>query len=629
MDSPYKQILGKITSELERAVKECGYECEIPQTLSMSKAFGDISSTCALKIAKQKSLNAVDVAQRISAKIPNKEYIEGVTTENGFVNFRLERHAVAALVVSRITAERDAYVGSSIGNGKRAIVEYISANPIHPLHLGQLRNALIGDVVSNIYVACGYKVERENYIDDLGRQAAMAVWGSLHNDMLGIGPQGDEKYDHYLGKIYVAVNRYLEEHKDASADIDNTLVLIDQSGTYEAKFLREMVEQYLMAEYQTAFSFGMYQDVLVWESDVVRNKLLEKAMTLMEQKGIAKKAGEGKYAGCMIIDFKDIKDLPQEFANLTEDSKVLIRSNGTPNYLAKDIGFHMWKFGLLEDTFKYKEFIKEQPNGRPIYTTAEDGTAMNFGNADITINVIDARQIYEQALVKLSLDAMGYSEKAEGFRHLAYGVVELEGSVALAGRKGTWIGNTADDLIREAREKAKTLIGSRFALGEDEKERISSEVAVAAIRFEFMKLSHEKKLVFSWSRALNFEGDSGPYCQYMHARATRILENAGSREMHGEAYLKAEVSDVEFSLLKMLMQAQEITEKACTEVKPNVIIDYISDLASAFSKFYEQKPVLKAGTEEEKSARLSLTGSFRQVMAGMLKLCGITPIERM
>lgn len=629
MNSPYKEVFSQVSSELERAVKECGYEADVQSTISISKGFGDMSSTCALKIAKQKSLNALEVAKQIGSKIGKSRYIESVTTENGFVNFRLNRQAVASLVISTIAREQAAYANSSIGRGKRAIIEYISANPIHPLHVGQLRNALIGDVVSNIYGACSYELERENYIDDLGRQAAMAVWGSMHLDLLGVGPQGEEKYDHYLGKIYVAVNKYLDEHKEATEEIDKLLVLIEREGTYESQFLRDMVEQYIEAEYQTAFGLGIYQDLLVWESDVVKNQLLEKAMALMESKGITKKATEGKYTGCMIIDFKDIKDLPQELANLNEDSKVLIRSNGTPNYLAKDIAFHMWKFGLLENTFKYKEFMAAQPNGKPLYTTADDGRAMDFGNAAITVNVIDVRQSYEQFLVKLSLDAMGFKEKAEGFRHLAYGVVELENSTALAGRKGTWIGNTADDLIREARDKAKTMIGSRFALGETEKERISAEVAVAAIRFEFLKLSHEKKLVFSWDRALNFEGDSGPYCQYMHARAMRILENAGNAEIRGDAYMDAEVSDVEFELVKMLMQAQEVTEKACSEVKPNVVVDYISDLASMFAKFYEQKPVLKAGTEQEKLARLSLTSAFRLVMAGMLGLCGITPIERM
>ncbi len=629
MKSPYSEIMCEIAEQLEGSIAKCGYECDVLPTIGMAKGFGDISSTCALKIAKQRSMPAAEVAAQIASNMQKGGHIKDITTENGFVNFHLERSAVASLVTSRIASDGSSYAGSAIGSGKRAVIEYISANPIHPLHLGQLRNALIGDVVSNIYEACGYGVERENYIDDLGRQAAMVVWGSLHKELLGIGSQAEEKYDHYIGKIYVAVNRYIEEHKETNEEIDNMLVLIEQHGTYEALFLREMVEQYLNAEYQTAFSFGMYQDLLVWESDVVRNKLLEKAMALMEKKGVAKKAPPGKYEGCMIIDFKDIKDLPQEFANLNEDSKVLIRSNGTPNYLAKDIAFHMWKFGLLENPFRYRKFMEKQPNGKPIFTTAEEGAPMDFGNTDMAINVIDVRQSYEQALVKLSLDALGHHDKAEGFRHLAYGVVELEGSVALAGRKGTWVGNTADDLIREARDKAKMLIGDRFALGEDEKERISAEVAIAAIRFEFLKLSHEKKLVFSWSRALNFEGDSGPYCQYMHARATRLLENAGAVRARGDAYAGTEVSDVEFNLVKMLMQAQEITEKACTEAKPNVIVDYISDLASAFAKFYEQKPVLKADTEREKLARLSLTSSFRQVMASMLELCGITPIARM
>ena len=627
MKSPYAEVRNEIAMLLERALKDSNYACDVLPTLDWSKSFGDITSTCALKIAKQMSLSAVDVANSIAARLQKGNYIESVTTENGFVNIKLNRDAVAELLVSKVLEERDSYVRSGIGTGKRAISEYISANPIHPLHVGQARSALLGDVVSNIYEACGFAVERENYIDDLGRQAAEVVWGSAHLDVLGIGPQASEKYDHYLGKIYVAVNEYAKSH-DIEGEINDVIMLMEQPGTYESKFLKEMVEQFISAEYATAFSLGVYQDVLVWESEIVRNKLFEKAMELLEEKNVAKKVADGKYAGCTVIDFNDVHDLPPEFSNLKEDMKVLVRSNGTPNYVAKDIAFHLWKFGLLPNTFRYKEFIHAQPNGKPLYTTADDGTPMDFGNADITMNAIDARQSYEQSLVKLALEALGYRDKAMGFRHLAYGVVELEGSVALAGRKGTWLGYTADDLVREAREKAMTLIGTRFQLSDEERERIAKDVALAAIRFEFLKLSQEKKLVFSWERALNFEGASGPYCQYMFARASRILESAGSSAVTRAAHISLS-SDVEFSLVKLLMQAQDVLEKACTETKPNILIDYITGLAAEFAKFYEQKPVLKAESAQERDSRLALVSAFKQVMGGMLKVCGITPIERM
>ncbi|MCL5099725.1 MAG: arginine--tRNA ligase [Candidatus Marsarchaeota archaeon] len=627
MKSPYTKILNEITALLENALKDCGYSCDVAPTIDVSRGFGDIASTCALKIAKQMSLSAVDVAGKIAAKLQKGRYIENVTTENGFVNIKLNRDEVSGLLMSTIRAEREAYIRSGIGAGKRTISEYISANPIHPLHVGQVRSALLGDVVSNLYWACGYTVERENYIDDLGRQAAQVVWGSAHLELIGVGQQSGEKYDHYLGKIYVAVNEYARSH-DIENEISNTILLMEQDGTYESKFLGEMVEQFINAEYATAFGLGVYQDVLVWESDIVRNKLLEKSMEMLDKKGVAKKVSDGKYAGCTVIDFKDVKDLPQEFLNLKEDMKVLIRSNGTPNYVAKDIAFHLWKFGLLPNTFRYKEFIHAQPNGKPLYTTAQEGEPMDFGNADITINSIDVRQSYEQSLVKLSLDALGYPDKAAGFRHLSYGVVELEGSVALAGRKGTWQGYTADDLVREAQEKAKTLIGTRFQLGEDEREKIAKDVAVAAIRFEFLKLSQEKKLVFSWERALNFEGASGPYCQYMFARAARILESAGAIETNPGSKISLP-SEIEFSVVKLLTRAQNVVEKACIETKPNVIIDYITDLAVEFAKFYEQKPVLKAESETERSSRLALVGAFKLVMDSMLRICGITPIERM
>ena len=225
----------------------------------------------------------------------------------------------------------------------------------------------------------------------------------------------------------------------------------------------------------------------------------------------------GKYSGCVIIALAKLKNLPKEFQGLREEAKVLIRSNGAPNYLAKDIAFHMWKFGLLEDAFRYGVFMERQPNGKPLYTTNNSGSAMTFGNAKKSVNVIDYRQSSEQLMIKVIFDAMGRSDAAQGLNHLAYGVVELENGI-LAGRKGTWVGFTADDLLREATEKAITLISERFKDDKRNRAEIASAVALGAIKFEFLKYSPEKNITFSWKNALNFEGNSGPYCQYMHAR---------------------------------------------------------------------------------------------------------------
>jgi arginyl-tRNA synthetase len=646
---------GQLVAALTEAARLCGYpteENEVGQSIDMARGYGDISSTIALRIGKKLDKNPIDIANAIASKTKMPKCIKEITKENGFINFHIDREIFPVLVLPEILKQKDSYTRSNLGNGKKAIVEYPSVNPVHPWHVGQVRSALLGDTVANIMERCGYITERIDYIDDLGLQVAEVIWGWLHPGVLNDYIQGEDlksidlllglskpnlttpkdgkgkRVDYIIGEIYVAVNKYMNDHK-IDDQVKDVLKLMEQPGTREAKLARSIAEYYVRAEYETAFAYNMYHSALIWESDIIRDRMLERALDKLKGSKIVKVATDEKYANCLVIDFNSVENLPQEFKGLKEEVKVLIRSNGTPNYLAKDIAFHMWKFGIIPSSFTYTKFIDKQPNGVALYTTGAEGAQMDFGDASIAVNTIDSRQSYEQALVRLAIKETGYPQKASGFKHLAYGIVELE-SGALAGRKGTWIGYTADDLLREAREKALSLIGERFKLSDEEKVGIANETALSAIKFEFLRLSSEKNLVFSWERALNFEGNSGPYCEYMYARSTRIMENAGVKDgALGMAEFALLNSEIEFELIKKMSIAKDILEKSCNEYKPNMIVEYMCELALLFGKFYEQKQVLKATTDAERVARLAIVECFRTVMQGMFRACGVNPINRM
>ena len=190
------------------------------------------------------------------------------------------------------------------------------------------------------------------------------------------------------------------------------------------------------------------------------------------------------------------------------------------------------------------------------------------------------------------------------------------------------MGYSADDLLREIKSKASNLINEKFSFDKAESDKIAKSVALAAIKFEFLKIAPEKKIIFSWERALNFEGNSGPYAQYMHARATRILEGAPENVLDNlETPLK--ISDNEFALVKLISKEMAVLEKATYELRPNVITEYINELASAFATFYEQSPILKADSGQEKIFRIRLTACFRDVMRNMLQLLGMEALEKM
>ncbi|MDE1833447.1 MAG: arginine--tRNA ligase [Candidatus Micrarchaeota archaeon] len=621
MDSPYSAIIEALRESLSSAAQAAGYEIDAAEiSVDRSKAFGDFASTVAMKLAKRLNKPPEEVAGSISAKLKLPQGVDEVEVKNGFLNFSLNKSWFAQNVVDYITEREGKNLRSSAGRGKSVIIEYPSVNPNKPWHIGHLRNALTGDVLASMHIASGYEVQREDYIDDLGLQMAEAVWWHVRSKSV---PEG--KFDQWLGKDYVEANKYMAEH-DVKEEVANTLKLMEQDGTYEEELGRSMAERCVMAQYETAFNYHVYHDIMVWESDILRADLLDRAMAILEKKGVAKRIRGGKFDGCFGIDLNDVKDLPNELKGMKETVKVLVRSDGTPTYLAKDIAFHMWKLGIMEASFRTRAFIESQPNGQPVYTTGKEGKELKFSGTDLAINVIGAAQGYPQTLLRLAIEAA--SGKRDVIKHLAYGEVELE-SGALSGRKGTWIGYSADDLFREAKQMASTLIRERFKFGEAEHDKISASVALAAIRFEYLRLGPEKKLVFSWDRALSFEGSSGPYVQYMYARASRIIEDSKVGRMSSSKGLFASITDTEFALIKQLSCSRETIEKATAELRPNSLCEYLIELSLTFSRFYEQSPILKAENEEIRRSRVAILLAFRAVVGHVLSVLGIDALERM
>lgn len=620
MESLFSEMKAELADHLFKAVKEAGYEAtEESVTVDESKAFGDMASSIAMKIAKQKKLNPKEVAEKISAKLKLPEYVTQVTNENGFINFHFGRTQFANLFFSHELLEKTL---QPIPLDKKAVIEFGGVNPNKPWHIGHLRNVLIGDCLANLYGACGYTVEREDYIDDLGLQVAEIVWWYQKNQLSAITTK---KFDRMMGEEYVKVNTYIKEHEEeAKPAVAKVLSSMEQHGTYESKLARDLSKQAVIAQYQTAFAFGVYHDLMVWESDIVREQLLQKSLEILKRSGFAKLETEGDYKGCIIINLKDAAPGSKEFAELTTSVKVLIKSDGNATYLAKDIAFHMWKFGVLDNNFKYSKFIERQPNGKPVYTTGPEGQKLDIDKADIAVNVIDVRQSHPQTIMRMAFEAIGKKDVANNIRHVAYGVVELE-SGGLSGRTGNWVGYSADEMLEEAINRARALITSRFEYETDEKEKIARAVALSAIKFEFLRYGIEKKIVFAWDRALNFEGGSGPHHQYMCARANRILGEATGIKPNVDT---SDIDDYEFSLMKQISMAQEIVAKACAEGKPNIITDYINSLSSAFGTFYEKCPVLKA-EQKKQGLRLEITRMFKETSARMLKILGIEALERM
>ena len=602
-------------------------DSDIYASMSIPKAeFGDLSSSVCLRIAKVVGAKPYDVAERIivdGQKLLGNGYIKELKNANGYINAFFDEKRYAYDTLRSVMELKEEYGLSRIGDGKRVMIEFPSVNPNKAWHIGHLLNALIGDSISNILSACGYSVERENYIDDLGIQVAESLWGYLN-----LGNKPDKKFDTWLGEQYVSVNRMLSDEK-VKKEIDALMKKMEDGNTEESAKARDLAERCVRAQLETASAYGIYHDVMMWESDIVRTGMLAKAMNIAIEKGAASRSEEGKYAGCIVVDLKKLKGIAKDFDNPNEESKVLIRSNGTATYVAKDLAFHMWKLGLLKGDFRYSKFLESQYNGKPLYTTGSSGEDMEFGGAEMAINIIGSEQRYPQLILKSMFSLVGMKELAEKLIHVAYGEISLKGGT-LSGRSGGWMGSdhvyTADALLADAKDKV--IERAKESKKKVDAADVADAVAVGAIRFAFLKTNPEKKIVFSWDDALSFEGNSGPYCMYTYARANSILEraNISSLEINDADFSFAE-RKYDFELIKAMGRAQEVVEKAAMEYRPDIIADYLIELSSGFSKFYESTKVIGSGDSER--YRIAIVTSLMQVLGNFMKLLGIEPVAKM
>lgn len=617
-------------------------EEEAERSIELPKGqFGDIASSICFSLAKKEKKNPAELAKGIAGKIKLPEWVQKAEAAGPYINFTLSEGFYAELVSD--VAEKKADFGSGKKKKGKTLVEFPSVNPNKPWHIGHLRNALLGDAVARILEFSGVEVERADYIDDLGLQVAQSYWGYKN---LGGKPKGAStsgvraggaavqagKLDLWLGEQYVEVSRKFEEDDDVQVQVRALLKEIDEGKGKEAQECRKLVQQCVEAQYQTAFKFSVYHDVLVFESDIAKT-IFGEGVELLKKNGAIVHEKEGKNAGCWVA-----KMVSPEFAAMESPDKILIRSDGTATYTGKDVIFQLWKFGLLKNDFSYSKFAK-QPNGKECEMTSASakGKKGKYGRASRVVNVIGMEQTYPQKVIVEILKGMGYAKEAENSVHLAYEHVWLEDEIPssagetgeaaasarkFSGRQGTWIGYTADELYDEGVKKAETKV--KEDVKGEERGKIAKAVASAAIRFSFLRTTPEKKIIFKWDEALSLEGDSAPYVIYAHARAHKIFEKGGAGKA-AEAKLEA----AEKELLKKIMLFESVVQEAAKHMRPHMLAEYCLDLAALYNKFYNLCPILSCEDERKKGMRLSINFAALTAIKNALAALGVEALERM
>jgi arginyl-tRNA synthetase len=645
--NPFELFREECQAVLAEAIKKTLPEIK-PPTITLKKTpnidYGQLATSLCFELGKKLNQKPLPLAQHLVAAVDKSKFdlIEKVEPAGaGYINFYVNFPKFSALTLVSIRKFDEDYGFVKTDEPKKIIVEHTSVNPLHPIHIGQARNPMLGDALARLLERRGNTVSTHYYIDDVGRQSSVVAYGYAK---LG-RPKPTEKPDLFVGKIYtvtaclveinrlkavkekaialhnaddlVKTNKELDEWVSIAAELKEKYpVLFDalltkigedqnpeeeinrlnrayEDGQPAAKeLIREVSDLCLDGFRQTMKRVGVTYDSWDWESDFVWTPQVNEVMArlkatpfIFNEKGVLQFDAD---KSALVLNLK-------EKLGISENNEVppltLVRADGTTLYTTRDIAYTIWK----------------------------------FKHAKKVINVIGMEQSLAQLQLKLALYAMGFTENADNLVHFAYNLVTLPG-YKMSSRRGHYI--TFDEVLDEAVSRAYEEVSKRSPmLSEEEKRKIADFVGLGAVRYALVDVDPGKPVVFTWERVLNFETNSAPYVQYTHARACSILRKAGHEPENPDFALLAE--RLEKELILNLAGFADMFSEATEYLKPCMIADYVNALADKFNTFYNAYPVLKADSKGLSEARIALTKAIQTVMKNTLNLIGVTAPEKM
>lgn len=484
-------------------------------------------------------------------------------------------------------------------SGKNVMVEFSSPNTNKPLHLGHIRNNLLGDSVSRLLKANGHNVIKATLVNDRGIHIckSMLAWKQLFN---GQTPQtAGKKGDHLVGDCYVAFSNLLKQQveqlvasgmskeqaeKEAPCMKEAHEMLVKwENGDKEVRELWEMMNSWVYEGFdQTYASLGITFDKVDYES---QNYLLGKELV---QRGLDMGVFEKESDGSVWCD-------------LTADGldrKLVLRGDGTSVYITQDLGTAEKRFSQY--------------------------------HLDSHIYVVGNEQDYHFQVLKLILKKLGY-EWSDNIFHLSYGMVELpEGK--MKSREGTVV--DADDLIQKMYEEAKATsleAGKLADMSSEEQERLFKMIGLGALKYFIIKVDPKKTMLFNPKESIDFNGNTGPFIQYTHARIRSILRKASEQNilLGAEVDMAIEPSAKEVRLIKLLNTLPAKVAEAGKELSPAILANYSYELAKEFNQYYHDTPILREENKDILQFRLQLIDKIAKVLVKAMSVLGIELPERM
>jgi arginyl-tRNA synthetase len=609
------------------------------------------------------------IAEMIRAEI-GAGVIDGIAEMQvappGYLNVRIDRGWMAAALAA------DQKPPVDVPSGK-ILVEHSSINPNKAAHIGHLRNAVLGDTFVRLLRRAGREVDVQNYIDNTGVQVADVVVGFTHIEKktreeieaLTRRP----RFDYYCWDLYARVSQWYAADKQNLQIRLQTLHAIEDASTETAAIADLISVAVLRRHLETMDRLDIEYDFLPRESEILHLHFWDAAFTKLKESGVLTFENEGKNKGCWVMRRAGTEksNSTTEDAGATEekktgedkiteeDQKVIVRSNGTVGYVGKDIAYHMWKFGLLGRDFGYRKFFR-YPNQHECWISTADGEKdhPHFGDVAEIYNVIDARQSEAQNTVIEALRGLGHDDAADHYTHFSYEMVALtprcaaelgyelseedkaRSYIEVSGRKG--FGVKADDLLDQLIASAKKEVDSRHPqLSDGERLQIAAQIAIGALRYFMLKYTKQSVIAFDFKEALSFEGETGPYAQYVVVRATSIFRKAGvDPETFCEdvaariapadlaKFLNGEGANEIWELWLASSKTSTVIDQSIATTEPAYLAKHVFQLGQLFNTFYHRHPILSEPDERRKQFLLATVAVVRRELIRCLAVMGIT-----
>ena len=572
MDEFKNSIASSIFNVIDKEVElnDIYDKIEVPK----DKKNGDFAYPC-FNLAKILKNSPVNIANEICSKIKTDNLIEKVEAVNGFLNFYISKDNIIESTLSEIVMKKENYGKETGRENINIIVEYSSPNIAKPFHLGHLRNTVFGNALYRLYKALGYNVITINHLGDWGRQFGLLIEGyNKYKD------EYDIKKDPLktLSQIYTKISKEAKDDEQIMENARSNFKRLEQ-GDEELLKLWKYFREVSLNEYNRIYNI-LNIDFSSYNGEAFYNDKMNEVIDILDKKGV-------------LVDSQGAKVVE---VGSGMPPCIILKSNGSTIYATRDLAAILYR----ARTYDFEKCI---------YVTA-------------TEQILHFKQIFEVA--KYLVD----EKYQKGLVHVSYGMIRLK-----TGKMSTREGNIiyVKDIISEAINKAKKIIEEK-SVNIDDIDKVSKQIGVGALVFNYLKSSKSKDIIFDLDETLRFDGETGPYVQYTYVRINSILNKAKfdiNNISTNDIDFKILDKKQEVELVKELSKFNNIINSAANEYEPSILARYLVNIATLFSRFYNECNVLAVDDEKLKLARCVLVYATGIVIKSGLDILGIDCPDKM